>query len=162
MNKIETFLSAIAILCIIGFMFILFGFTSAKIYPYAHDGDTIEVWDSLQHKQIGLRIANIDAPELLQNFGINSRDSLQKMISNCKMKIKIQNIDKYGRNVSIVYFNDKRFDSISIANGWSYVYRPYLSYPKLLLVEAIARSKHLGVWAIQPQLRPWDYRKQKK
>ena len=162
MKKIEIILSVVAFLCIFGFILIIFGFTSQKKYPYAHDGDTIEIWDSLQHKQIGLRIANIDAPELIQPFGTNSRDSLQKLISNCKMKIKFQNIDKYGRKVSILYFDDKRFDSISVANGWSYVYRNYLTYPKLLLVEAMARNRHLGVWAIQPQLRPWDYRKQKK
>lgn len=162
MTKLETFLSALLIITGLFFLVIIFGFTIQHHYPYAHDGDTIEIFDSIQHKQIGLRLANIDAPELAQPYGSNSRDSLQKLIRNCKMKIKIQSIDKYGRKVSVIYFDDKRFDSISVVNGWSYVYAAYCTCPKLYLMQNFARINKKGVWNIQPQIMPWQFRHQIK
>ena len=161
MTKTEKFLSVVGFLLIIAFCLIMFSFTTYHIYPYAHDGDTIEIYDSIQHKQIGVRVANIDAPELIQPFGINSRDSLQQLISTSKLSIQVINTDKYQRKVGILRFNGGRYDSIAVLHGWVYVYAQYCYYPLLNHLQFIAQQNHVGIWNIQPQIKPWIFRNTK-
>lgn len=162
MKNIINFTQAVSIMLIIYSFIILCSFISSKKYPYAHDGDTIEIWDSINHKQQGIRIANIDAPELLQPYGTTSRDSLQQLILTKKLSIQITNTDKYGRLVAVLRFNGCRYDSLAVLKGWVYVYPHYCNFYQLYSLEIRAKFNHSGVWNIQPQVRPWDYRHSNK
>lgn len=156
----ENFLSAVAVVLMLFVLLIIFGFTTIKNYPYAHDGDTIYVYDSIICDVVKCRLNNIDAPELMQNYGKNSRDSVQKIVHNAKLKVITTGIDKYGRHLCDVYVNSLPLDSIIVANGWGFVYYKYLKKKSLIFAESRARSQKKGVWNLQPTQRPWDYRSQ--
>lgn len=77
--------------------------------------------------------------------------------------------DRYGRTVAEVFSSknglEKNFNSEQLSSGNAFLYRAYMSkcpnkdvFEK---AEAIAQSKHLGVWGGNYQ-KPWDYRKEQR
>lgn len=65
-----------------------------------HDGDTMKV--SRGGTQLRIRFACIDAPELSQPGGIESRDNLRQLIAkaNNQAQLMILDNDHYGRKVA--------------------------------------------------------------
>jgi micrococcal nuclease len=159
-HNTENFLSAIAVVLMLFILIIIFGFTTIKNYPYAHDGDTIYIYDSVVCDVVKCRLNNVDCPELKQDFGKNSRDSVQNIIHHDRLKIVTSGIDKYNRHLCDIYVNGLPLDSVIIANGWGYVYYKYLKKKSLIFAESKAKSQKKGVWKLQPMQRPWDYRSQ--
>ena len=59
------------------------------------DGDTVVVLDSA-NRQHRIRLSGIDAPELHQTFGDQSRLSLSGLIYGKEVSVSYQKIDQYG------------------------------------------------------------------
>lgn len=66
-----------------------------------HDGDTMHIIDSdgRKHK---IRMAYIDAPEINQAYGTQSRDNLIDAALNKKAKVRVFESDRYQREVAQV------------------------------------------------------------
>ena len=134
-----------------------------------YDGDTFEIlWQGVKTK---CRILNIDAPELKQDYGLPSRDSLVKYLD--KKLITVQQIqgtkktDLYGRmlvNVwSPLYYN--RLDVLLVSSGTVWYDDVNGTYPPSRIAQDIAQSQRKGLFACEdsgtPALRPRLYRKMK-
>ena len=65
------------------------------------DGDTLLLQSGSQ--RIKVRMYGIDAPELKQSYGENSKSYLEKRILNKNIDVKVINEDKYGRKVGKVF-----------------------------------------------------------
>lgn len=129
-----------------------------------HDGDTVTLLLEGNH-QIKVRLAQIDAPELDQAFGQQSKQSLSEMVFNKTIKVEKETIDKYGRTVGTLFVYDLDANKEQIKRGMAWVYRKYLHDQSLLSLEEAARQAKLGLWADANPMAPWDYRhggKQKK
>ena len=129
-----------------------------------HDGDTVTLLMEGNH-QIKVRLAQIDAPELDQAFGQQSKQSLSAMVFNKTIKVEKETIDKYGRTVGTLFVYDLDANKEQIKRGMAWVYRKYLHDQSLLSSEEAARQAKLGLWADANPMAPWDYRhggKQKK
>ena len=70
------------------------------------DGDTIHVLQNNLTKKI--RLLYIDAPEIKQDYGVESKLFLSNILLNKKVIIHSDSKDRYGRELGEVYiYNDK-------------------------------------------------------
>ena len=122
-----------------------------------HDGDTVTLLMA-GNRQIKVRLAQIDAPELDQAFGQQSKQSLSAMVFNKTIKVEKETKDKYGRTVGTLFVEGIDSNKEQIKLGMAWVYRKYLHDQSLLSLEEIARQAKLGLWADANPMAPWDYR----
>ena len=129
-----------------------------------HDGDTVTFLVAGNH-QIKVRLAQIDAPELDQAFGQQSKQSLSALVFNKTVKVEKETTDKYGRTVGTLFIGDVDANKEQIKLGMAWVYQKYLHDQSLLSLEEAARQYKVGLWVDANPMAPWDYRhggKQKK
>jgi endonuclease YncB( thermonuclease family) len=137
-----------------------------------HDGDTLRVVRGTEEKKI--RLCGIDAPEIKQPLGIESRDYLRSLISKSNGTIHVLPIeeDRYGRTVAELwipikpdYEGEIHLNTAMVEAGMAYHYKQYSgsceSAENLGWAEKIARDDKLGVWNGSHQ-KPWDWRKSNK
>ena len=90
-----------------------------------YDGDTCTSSDGEK-----IRLACIDAPELKDDDTENiegnlSRIYLNKLISGKILEIKRLDIDRYGRTVAELFFEDKNIQKLIVDNGFGIIYKEY-------------------------------------
>ena len=128
-----------------------------------HDGDSIHITPKGE-KRVIIRLAGIDAPEIKQPFGIASRDKLRSMILNRTAKAKCHKIDRYKRQVCVVYFDGEDVNLQMVRVGMAWHYKEYQGeqsrrqrrqYSK---AESRARNDRLGLWDGE-SVAPWVFRK---
>ncbi len=122
-----------------------------------HDGDTVTLLMA-GNRQIKVRLAQIDAPELDQAFGQQSKQSLSAMVFNKTIKVEKETKDKYGRTVGTLFVEGIDSNKEQIKLGMAWVYRKYLHDQSLLSLEEAARQAKVGLWADANPMAPWDYR----
>jgi endonuclease YncB( thermonuclease family) len=122
-----------------------------------HDGDTATVLDATntQHK---IRFGQIDAPELRQDFGQKSKDSLSDLIYGKQVTVEIETIDKYRREVGKVLVGGQDVNLEQVKRGMAWAYRQYLHEQAYIDAEASARAAKLGLWSRPDAVPPWEYR----
>ena len=136
--------------------------TVVKVY----DGDTFTVKDknNLVYK---IRLGLIDAPELSQEFGVQSRNQLNHLVINKSVNLKcLEKPDMYGRYVCLVFLKTVNINEKMIKTGYAWYYPEYdndlKSRIKLNTLQIKADKKNLGLWiGIIPE-EPWLYRKSKR
>jgi micrococcal nuclease len=128
-----------------------------------HDGDTLRVRSPKGEVK---RFACIDAPELKQPLGEESRNYLRSIINNGNNKVKLQPIttDRYGRTVAQLWNGSGLIQSQMAIAGMAYGYEQYKKdCPNCSAIEstqAQGQEAKLGVWRLPDGgQRPWDYRK---
>ena len=124
-----------------------------------HDGDTITVLIP-DKRQIKIRFAEIDAPELSQPYGKKAKQLLSRMVFGKEVSITPMSIDKYRRIVARVSQGSSDMNLAMVQTGAAWAYRKYLTDPSLLEAEAEARNARSGLWALQPDqiMPPWEWR----
>ncbi len=124
-----------------------------------HDGDTITVLTP-DKRQIKIRFAEIDAPELAQPYGKKAKQLLARMVFGKDVSIAPMTTDKYRRIVARVYQDNRDINLAMVQSGAAWAYRKYLTDPAILEAEARARNARTGLWALQPDqiMPPWKWR----
>jgi endonuclease YncB( thermonuclease family) len=153
-------------------------FSTAKSEPAevikVYDGDTITVRQNGQ--KVKVRLCGVDAPELKQSLGRESRDKLRSLIpTNQRVTLYITDTDRYGRKVAEVFIPDatpqqpeqeRNLNDEMVRTGMAYYYAQYGDRcPNgriFAQAEEVAREKRLGVWGSPNAIKPWDYRKASK
>lgn len=136
--------------------------TKMGVVVRVHDGDTFQV--KTKDDTLKVRVYGIDAPEIGQKYGPQSRDKADKLVGGKKVILRIITTDRYNRNVSVVQTSEGlNFNEAMIKSGYAYYYRDYAknnaTFAKL---EAEAKKKKAGVWADPNSEKPWKYRKDKR
>lgn len=131
-----------------------------------HDGDTVRITDTdgRKHK---VRLAYIDAPEIGQAHGIESRDRLRRILSDETVDVQVTDTDRYGREVAYLFSDGLDINLSQIENGaaWHYTsiakkQQPKADFAAYAAAEAYARAERTGLWARREPLAPWLFRKQ--
>jgi len=128
-----------------------------------HDGDTITLKNESGQKKI--RLAGIDAPELTQPYGVESREALKGAVIDRQVQVETTKADKYGRVVGKVALDGQDINLNQVQSGMAWVYREYLKelskVDKALYLEAEAQSKAIaaGLWRDSIPVEPWIWRK---
>ena len=145
---------------------------NARIYhatvKSVHDGDTIRVTDS-HGREIRIRMAYIDAPELNQAHGQSSRDALRTVLQRQNVQIEIFDTDQYGRQVARVLLNGRDVNLQQIQQGNAWHYRSIArrnqnpaDYAQYERSEAAAKQQRAGLWRDRSPVAPWTYRQQQR
>lgn len=128
-----------------------------------HDGDTITLQNESGEKKI--RLAGIDAPELKQPYGVESRRALREVVLDKQVRVETAKIDKFGRAVGRVILDEQDINLKQLQLGMAWVYRAYLKElskeDRATYLEAEAQSKvtPVGLWKDSNPVEPWIWRK---
>jgi endonuclease YncB( thermonuclease family) len=122
-----------------------------------HDGDTVTCLDETNQQQ-KVRLAEIDAPEIGQEHGRASRESLAELVFGKTVSVSEEGKDRYGRWIGRLSVNgiDVNRQLVASGNAWQYV--DYSRDSTLAALQAQAQSQRLGLWAQPNPTPPWDFR----
>ena len=142
---------------------ILKGYQAVKV----SDGDTLNVQKVENGKFVGeivkIRMFGIDAPEKTQDYGIDSKQALEKLVNGKTLEIEEKNRDRYGRTVAVVYVNGKNVNEEMVKNGNAWWYQEYdKKDTKMQAYQENAKKNKLGLFGKRGYVEPWNYRKEKK
>lgn len=124
-----------------------------------HDGDTLTI--STARERVTVRLLDIDAPELAQPYGWESRAALRDLCpAGTQAEADGRQRDRYGRLIARVKCAGVDTSEAQIREGAAWVFVRYA--PKnspLYPIEAQARAAGRGLWAEPTPTPPWEYRK---
>ena len=126
---------------------------------YVSDGDTLWVQAESGGPPRKLRIDGIDAPEICQTGGAESRALLAQHALHQQVEVTVRRHDTYGRALARIRLDghDLGAQMVSAGQAWSYRWRhnpgPYA------VEENIARQSGRGLFALGQQEHPRDFRK---
>ena len=125
------------------------------------DGDSLKV--RCQQAQgahtLTLRVAEIDAPELRQAFGRNSRQALAALCQRQPARVEIRGTDAYGRSVARVHCQGVDVAQAQVRAGMAWVAPGYARGDRgLHALQREARQRRAGLWSQKRPTPPWVYR----
>src|SRR3546814_10544178 len=83
---------------------------------WVHDGDTLGV-SCGSGKPVKIRVADIDAPEIEQAYGLASRDALASRVQGQHVILHPRARDRYGRTVATTELDGRAVGLQLIADG---------------------------------------------
>ena len=125
------------------------------------DGDTLTArcGPPGDYRQVKVRIAAIDAPELRQAFGQRARQNLARLCFRQQARIEPLTRDAYGRTVANVRCGSTDVASAQVRAGLAWVYTPYATqHPQLVPLQRQVRASKVGLWSQRRPQAPWTYR----
>ena len=149
-----------------GFYILALSFVASVLGAYTSienifvvDGDTIK--GNLDSKRITIRLVEIDAPEMDQPFGVESKRFLEKLIENKKVTLIAEGKDRYGRTLGELFVNKDNINEKMVKSGFAWVYDRYVKSSLLYSYQDEAKSKTLGIWQSENPIAPWVWRRKK-
>ena len=123
------------------------------------DGDTLTArCDGIQ-EQVKVRLAEIDAPEKKQPFGMKSKQALSGTCFQRSAELRVVDRDRYGRTVARIKCNGVDANAEQIRLGMAWVYDRYVKDASLYQLQDEARAAQRGLWADSAPIPPWKFRK---
>lgn len=121
------------------------------------DGDTLKA--NCNGETETIRLAEIDAPETRQAYGIQSKTSLSSLCLNKSAKITPQTKDRYGRTIAHIDCAGINANREQIKRGMAWAYDKYALDPNLHIIQKIARTNNRGLWQSRNPKPPWMWRR---
>lgn len=116
------------------------------------DGDTVMVLRD--NRKIKIRLANIDAPEKAQEFGMESRQALVNRVSQKMIHVNSQAMDSYGRMVAELSVDGRSVNEEQVRGGMAWEYSHFHRNPHYLALQSEAQQAHRGLWALADSPMP--------
>ena len=142
--------------------FLWFGFINTYV-PLENirvvDGDTIRA--EAKGKEIKIRLVEIDAPEMNQPFGAQSKNFLNRLLYEKDVTLIAQGEDRYGRVLGNLFSNELNVNMLMVKFGFAWVYDDYAKNSSLYKYQDQAKAENLGLWRAKDPIAPWVWRKQK-
>ena len=131
------------------------------------DGDTVYILNN-NHEKLKVRLHHIDAPELDQSYGKESKFILEQLILNKKVTVICDKKDKYKRLLGVISLDEVDVNLEMIKAGAAWHFKKYAKFDQaqdLYLIydesEHKAKLKKIGLWK-EKAISPWLWRKNKK
>ncbi len=122
-----------------------------------YDGDTVTCLDE-NNQQQKIRLAEMDAPEMGQDFGQVARDSLADLVFGKTVEVQDEGKDRFGRWIAHLSVNGVDVNRQMIATGNAWHYAAYSKDTSLATAQEQAKSQRLGLWAQPNPIPPWEFR----
>lgn len=121
------------------------------------DGDTLVVRDTAQ-KRYTVRLASIDAPERTQPFWTESARSLAALCYRKSAEVAWGERDERKRYIGNVKCGGVDANTEQVKRGMAWT-SPKAVMPgtPLYELEAYARLRHIGLWADDNAVAPWEW-----
>lgn len=123
------------------------------------DGDTLTLL--VDHQQVKIRLADIDAPERGQAYGAKAKKVLGNLVFGKRARVEVTTKDRWGRSVGRVYVGGMDVNAEMVRRGYAWVYREYSTDAGLFALENEAKVARRGLWADPRPVPPWEWRKRK-
>ncbi len=128
---------------------------SLALVVSVHDGDTLKLDDGRT-----IRLSGIDAPEIAQPFGIESRDLLLKLTRKKMIRVEFHGRDRYGRMIGELFVGKRSINRSMVSRGAAWWFRRYAQKDtSLRSLESSAREHRNGLWKSPDAVAPWKWRK---
>ena len=131
------------------------------------DGDTVYLLNNNQDK-LKVRLHHIDAPELDQSYGKESKFVLQQLILHKKVTVIGDKKDKYKRLLGVISLDETDINLEMIKAGAAWHFKKYAKFDQAQDQYQIydenehqAKLKKIGLWK-ENAISPWLWRKNKK
>lgn len=121
------------------------------------DGDTIEVRQEKRNYKV--RLSEIDAPEINQRFGTESKNFLASLILNEEIELIYISEDRYGRIVAKIYKDNKDINRSMVRSGLAWVYDYYVEDQSLYNDQNLAKKNSFNIWSEASPTPPWVFRR---
>jgi micrococcal nuclease len=121
------------------------------------DGDTVIIREEAHSYH--LRLLDIDAPELHQDFGKQSKRSLVQLCLNTNISVQPQGQDRYGRTLGYLYCGNTDASQSQVALGMAWFNQRYSNRATLSALQQQAQQQGLGLWQEANPMPPWHWRK---
>lgn len=121
------------------------------------DGDTIEVRQEKRNYKV--RLSEIDAPEINQKFGTESKNYLASLVLNEEIELIYITEDRYGRIVAKIYKDNKDINRSMVRNGLAWVYDYYVEDQSLYNDQNLAKKNSFNIWSEVSPTPPWVFRR---
>lgn len=121
------------------------------------DGDTIEVRQEKRNYKV--RLSEIDAPEINQRFGTESKNFLASLILNEEIELIYITEDRYGRIVAKIYKDNKDINRSMVRSGLAWVYDYYVEDQSLYNDQNLAKKNSFNIWSEASPTPPWVFRR---
>jgi micrococcal nuclease len=123
-----------------------------------HDGDTITALAD-GNRQVKVRLAGIDAPELGQPFGQAAKRHLSGLTFGKTVEIEADEKDRWGRTLGSVKVDGKPAAEAMVSEGLAWHYTRFNDDQRLAKAEKEARRARRGLWQDPQPVPPWEWRK---
>ena len=126
-----------------------------SLFARCHESDSAATWP------VKIRIANIDAPELKQQYGGESKAHLERLCLGRTAEITPVTRDQYERLVAHVRCDGSDAAEAQLRDGlaWIYTWRSK-PIPALQALQDSAQERRIGLWSEARPQAPWNYHKQ--
>src|SRR5437870_12731823 len=129
------------------------------------DGDTITLLD-YENTQRRIRLSGIDAPELHQAFGAQSKKNLSDIVFDKDVTVVYEKTDQYGRLVGKILIDGRDINLEQVEAGMAWHYKEYqreqTAEDRALYAKAEddARAAHRGLWIDPAPIQPSEFRRE--
>ena len=117
------------------------------------DGDSLVVERYDVKRTSEIRMAGIDAPELAQPWGIQSRSALRRMVLGKDVRVEVTDKDRYGRLVGKVWQGRAYVNAGMTLTGNAWAFDRYLPDKAIRAGHEEAQRQKRGLWALPPEQR---------
>ena len=105
-----------------------------------------------------VRLAEIDAPELGQDYGTAARETLADFVFGKTVQVVDQGKDRSGRWIARVYVEGVDINRELVGQGAAWHYAAASSDPSLTDLQTQAQNRKIGLWAQPKPVPPWEWR----
>lgn len=128
------------------------------IVTHVTDGDTLWLKPA-DGKPIEVRLRDIDAPEICQPWGEDSRKALSELALNKVASLQTYARDSYGRAVGVVMVEDTNLSRAMVENGHAWSVRSKWDQGPLVKQEKMAHALRRGLHSQGGAIQPWEWRR---
>jgi endonuclease YncB( thermonuclease family) len=112
--------------------------------------------------ELRIRLVDIDAPELAQAYGKQSREALVTLCANKPARIVEQGKDRYGRTLARVTCAGVEANGEQVRRGFAWVFVRFApANSPLHKAQTEAQQMRVGLWADPRAVAPWEWRRTK-
>lgn len=122
------------------------------------DGDTVWVRPADGGPPQQVRIEGIDAPEICQAHGPESREALARRLLNRRVAVLVHGQDDYGRTLARLQLGRSDVGRWMVSHGYAWSYRFRSDPGPYGREEARARARRLGLWRSGEAESPREFR----
>lgn len=123
------------------------------------DGNTVEVLTE-SNELVVLILADIDSPELTQEFGNEAKEYLEKISLKKEVTVEFRGKDRKGNNLGVLLIKGKTDARIALLQqglAWTAERNPN---PELEVHRTSAQAEGKGLWKNNNPTPPWIHRRE--